>query len=308
MNEIKQLSFLPFWGLSSKHLQMILAAFMPQKRTVDSIQKLVSVGKEDQLSCEISIPGSWKHNDQTIVLIHGLGGSHSSNYMVRMARKLYEMGHKVVRANLRNCGSGKELSKQPYHAGNSEDIFEVLRILKIEFPRSNISMIGFSLGGNIALKLAGELGTEAGNYLSKVIAICPPFDLERTVRLIEKNSFYLQYYLKSIYKQSIPWTTKKFQSLYEFDDKITGPSWGYSGAKEYYDNCSSRHFLSRIDVATHILCAEDDPFVSINHLDKIALSPSVQLYTTKYGSHMGFIGRKKLRWLDDLLLSWVNKG
>jgi uncharacterized protein len=303
----KTLNFKPFFGVSSKHLQMIIAAFIPQGKAPNSQQWLVDIGKGDKISCLVSIPFNWKEHQKTIVLIHGLGGAHNSGYMVRMSRKLYKKGKKVVRVNLRGCGSGKGLSKLPYSAGNSDDILKVLQALKEETPRSEIFVIGFSLGANIALKLAGELGPDAEKLVKTFIAICPPFDLEHTVRLIErkKHRFYHRYYLNRIFKQSTPWTSQKFQSLYEFDDKITGPSWGFTGASDYYQNCSSKHFLSRICVTSHILSAEDDPFVSIEELKNISISNHVHLWTTKYGSHMGFLGRTKLQWLDHLLLDWV---
>lgn len=307
MNKIKTLNFKPLFGLSSKHLQMIIAAFIPKGKAPTSQPWLIDIGEGDKLSCEVSIPCNWKESNKTIVLIHGLGGSHNSSYMVRMARKLHKKGDKVVRINLRGCGSGKGLSKRPYSAGNSQDILKVLQALKEENPHSEIFVIGFSLGANTALKLAGELGPDAEKLVKTFIAICPPFDLEHTVRLIEKKKhhFYHQYYLKNIFKQSTPWTSQKFQSLYEFDDKITGPSWGFAGASDYYQNCSSKYFLSKICVTSYILSAEDDPFISIDGLKSISMSNHVHLWTTKYGSHMGFLGRTKFQWLDHLLLDWI---
>lgn len=309
MNTSKSLNFEPLFGLSSNHLQMIIAAFLPKGKAPASQQWLVDIGKGDKLSCEVSIPFNWKEDNKTIVLIHGLGGSHNSNYMVRIARKLDKKGYKVVRVNLRGCGSGKGMSKLPYCAGNSDDILKVLQALKEKTPHSEIFVIGFSLGGNATLKLAGELGPDAEKLVKTFIAICPPFDLEHTVRLLEKKELglYHRYYLKNISKQSLPWTTQKFQSLYEFDDKITGPLWGFAGAKDFYQNCSSKYFLSKIGVTTLILSAEDDPFVSIDELKNISMSPHVHVWTTKHGSHMGFLGRTKLQWLDQLLLDWIEE-
>ncbi len=308
MNKYKTLDFKPFFGLSSKHLQMIISAFIPKGRAPPSHQWLIELGKEDKLSCEVSIPLEWKEANKTIVMVHGLGGNHSSSYMVRMARKFFKKGYKVVRINLRGCGSGKGLSKQPYSAGNSGDVLKVLQALKELAPSSEIFVIGFSLGANTILKLAGELGQDAEKIVKMFIAICPPFDLEHTVQLIEqkKHQLYHQYYLNRIFKQSVPWTTQKFQSLYEFDDKITGPLSGFFGAKDYYQHCSSKHYLNGICATTHILCAEDDPFVSMQDLENIPMSKCVHLWTTRYGSHLGFLGRTKLQWLDLQLLDWVN--
>lgn len=305
----QKLKFEPFFGFTSKHLQMIIAAFLPGGKAPLSTEMLVDIGNGDQLSCQVSIPTKWKVNDKTIVLIHGLGGSHDSRYMVRMSRKLYDKDYKVVRVNLRGSGTGKGLSKLPYNAGNSQDVLKVLQVLKKSVPSSDIVIIGFSLGGNTALKLAGELGQAAPNLIKSVIAVCPPFDLEYTVLTMKKKKYqlYQKYYLKGIFKQALPWTTEKFKSVYDYDEKITGPLWGYTGAKDYYLKNSSMHFLNRISVNTDILCAEDDPFVSINALKDLSPSDYVHLWTTDHGSHMGFLGRKNFQWVDTLLLNWIEE-
>jgi predicted alpha/beta-fold hydrolase len=306
-----KLNFHPLFGMSSKHLQMIISAFLPMGKAPQSNQWLVNIGNEDQLSCEVSIPHGWKSTDKTIVLIHGLGGSHTSRYMVRIAREMFKKGCKVVRINLRNCGSGKGLSKLPYSAGTSDDILKVLIALKHQTPESEIFVIGFSLGGNIALKLAGELHKDFDNLVKAFFAICPPFDLEQTVLSIQQRKYHIyhRYYLKKILEQARPWITQKIHSIYEFDDKITGPSWGFSGAKDYYQNCSSKNFLNKIHTTCHIICAEDDPFISLDTLEDVSLSKSVHLWTTKFGSHLGFLGRPegswKFQWLDHLLLNWI---
>ncbi len=306
-----KLDFQPFFGLSSKHLQMIISVLIPVGKAPLSTQMLVDIGNGDKLSCEVSTPFTWKNKDKTIVLIHGLGGSHASGYMVRIAREMFNKGNKVVRVNLRGCGSGKGLSKQPYNAGTSDDILKILLVLKKENPNSEIIVIGFSLGGNISLKLASELGLDAKDLVKTFFAICPPFDLEQTVLTIQqkKYSLYHRYYLKKILEQASPWVTQKIHSIYEFDNQITAPSWGFNGAKDYYQNCSSKNFLSKIRVTSHVLCAEDDPFVLIETLKDVALSNHVHLWTTEYGSHMGFLGRTnqvwKFQWLDQLLLSWI---
>jgi predicted alpha/beta-fold hydrolase len=310
--QINAINFHPFFGLRSPHLQMILSAFVPAGKSPPSAQWLVDVSNGDKLSCEVSTPPEWSYNDKTVVLIHGLGGSHLSRYMIRVARKFYHHGIKVVRVNLRGCGSGEGLAKTPYCAGNSQDVFNVVELLKTSFPDSEVFVVGFSLGGNIALKLAGELGNDADKYIKAIFAVCPPFDLERTVQSIQKPKYYLyhQYYLKNILKHTARWTNQKIRSLYEVDNVITGPSWGFKNAKEYYDQSSCKRYLNQICIPTIILSAEDDPFVSLKDLDRMGLSGDVRLYATRYGSHMGFLGSitqgRNFQWMDDLLLKWAN--
>lgn len=187
MGKITKLPFKPLWGITSKHLQMILANFWPIGRPPPSHEQLIDIGNGDQLACAISTP---KNFTKTIVLIHGLGGDQTARYMVRLARKFYAKGFKVVRVNLRNCGPGKGLSKLPYNSGTSGDILHVVQYLKKTSPHSDITVIGFSLGGNIALKLAGEL--HKNDLLEHVIAVCPPLDLDSCVGRIQspENKFH----------------------------------------------------------------------------------------------------------------------
>ncbi len=306
--EINKLDFRPFPGLASCHLQTILSAYLPRGKEPPSQRSLVALAQGDFLSCEISCSPKWKATDQTVVLVHGMGGSHASSYMVRLSRKFYLGGKKVVRVNLRGCGSGKGLSHLPYNAGNSTDVLMVLQHLKRDAPDSEIVLIGFSLGGNVVLKLAGELGEEANRWASAFVAICPPVDLARTVHRIQERSnlFYHSHYLRKIYEQAQDWNPPRVSTLYAFDDVITAPSWGYKGAEEYYRECSSIRFLPMIRQTTHILFAEDDPFICLDALQKRVLAHAVKVWTTKCGGHLGFLGKgKDFYWMDQLLLRWV---
>lgn len=113
--------------------------------------------------------------------------------------------------------------------------------------------------------------------------------------------------MKSILKGVHRWTSEKINTLFEFDDKVTGPSWGFAGAKEYYQNCSCEHFLTKIQCETHLLFAKDDPFVSIEKFKDVSISEFVSPWFAEYGSHMGFLGslRSKFQWMDSLLLNWT---
>ncbi len=300
---MNQLDFRPLPGLSSCHLQTILASLRKPKSAPPSTTICVGLGKGDFLACEVSRPEIFS---KIVVLVHGLGGSHESNYMVRMARRCYDNGIMAVRVNLRGCGSGKELSSLPYNGGRSDDVSFVLEELKGEFPHAEICLVGFSLGANIVLKLAGELGTRA----PKTIAVCPPLDLGLCVEAIQKKRYalYHAYYVKKLREQGKPWLQRPIRSIYEFDDSVTAPLWGFSGAKDYYAKSSAIHYLSAIKCDCRLLFAEDDPFIP-NHLIKMASSYNVRLYVTKHGGHMGFLGytakEYNYHWLDQQLVEWL---
>lgn len=292
--------FRPLPGLSSSHLQTIMSAYLPAGKEPPTKQWLVAIGNGDFLSCEISVPEKWQ---EAVVMVHGLGGSAKSKYMVRLARKFYHQGYKVVRVNLRGCGSGRDLSKLPYHAGTSGDLLAVLEALR---PIAPLHVLGFSLGANMVLKLAGELGYQAKGLVKSFVAVCPPIDLANSVQRIEerRHRLYHAYYLKRILAQAMPWSPQKISSIYEFDDRLTAPLWGYCGADEYYRANSALSFLEKIEQTTHLLFSDDDPFISTKSLEQCALPPAVQLYKTTHGGHMGFLGRDGY-WLDKTLMRWI---
>ncbi len=311
--DINPLHFRPLPGMASCHLQTIVSSLFPAGRRPPSTEWRIDLGGGDLLSCAVSTPPTWNKSHPTVVMVHGMGGSHASGYMIRLARKLYRKGTKVVRVNLRGCGSGKGLSKLLYNAGTSGDVLNVLHGITNEAPASEITLCGFSLGGNLILKLAGELGTEAKELVKTFIAVCAPLDLAQAVRTIQekRNRFYHSYYLKHIHRQARPGIPQTIFTLYEFDDAITAPPWGYKGAAHYYEECSSIRFLPQIAQSTHLLFAKDDPFIGMEALHRITVPSSIKVWTTEKGGHMGFLGRGPKAggffWMDDLLLQWIDE-
>lgn len=291
-------------------MQTIGAHLLPAGNPPPSRELRVSIGNGDLLSLQVSIPHNWNEGNTCVVLVHGMGGSHNSSYMVRLSRKFYNKGCKVVRVNLRGCGSGKGLSSSPYHAGTSQDLQHVLELLKNSHPQARLVLIGFSLGANVVLKLAGELGVQATSIMDGCIAICPPVDLAASVAMIQerRNWHYHYHYLKMILRQAEQFTKVQARSIYEFDDTFTAPSWGYKEADDYYKNESSKKFLSAIKFPVKILFAEDDPFISIQALNGVEVSKSVQIYICRHGGHLGFLGSTKghfVHWMDSQLFKWI---
>lgn len=306
------LDFRPLPGLSSPHLQMLFANYSPAGEEPPSKPLFVRLTDGDQLCCQVSSPLHWQPHEATIVLLHGLGGCHLSPYMIRLARKFHRLGFRVVRINLRGCGTGAGLNKKTYTSGDSQDVLTVLHQLKKEAPHSAIQLMGFSLGGNIILKLAGELGEKASDYIGRMIAICPALDLLQSIQTIQKkeNRLYHRYYLTNILKQAPKWVNKRyFNSMRELDEHITAPLWGYANALDYYKKCSSLQFIPEIRVPCDLLFAEDDPFIDHQALTRVKLSDSTRAWLTQKGSHMGFIGQdsknRGIFWMDDYLLEWV---
>ncbi|MEI8126143.1 MAG: alpha/beta fold hydrolase, partial [Parachlamydiaceae bacterium] len=185
---VEILPFEPLQGFSSPHAQTVLAYLSPTGSAPPSTQQLIPIDNENSLCCEVSTPPSWQKTEKTVILVHGLGGSHLSGYMVRICRKLYESGFRIVRVNMRCSGSGNALAKKTYHGGLSSDILAVINLFKEQTPLSPMILIGFSLGGNIALKLTAELGKMGPKKLLGVIAVCPPVDLSETAAILSQPS------------------------------------------------------------------------------------------------------------------------
>ena len=262
-------------------------------------------------------------SDQPIILmIHGLTGSHKSNYMSRLTKQLYSK-YRVFRLNLRGCGTGKGLAKNPYHSGRSEDIVAVLNFLISTYPNKKIHLLGFSLGANIILKMAGEFDQLFKPYLQSIIAISPPLDLHASVKKIiaPQNKIFNQYFTRALInsindsfhlsikdKKSI----SKVKSVYEFDDIYTAPICGFENALDYYNQCSSKNFLTSITTPTLILHSKDDPLISsVGYDPKKYHNSSLTWIQTQYGGHVGFIGytplKFKFHWMDSLITAWLDK-
>lgn len=312
---VSPLAFKPLPGLSSPHAQTVIACFSPSGEEPPSVQMIIPLADGDALSCEVSTPPHWEESKKTVILVHGLGGCHSSSYMVRLSRKLYEMGYRAVRVNLRTCGSGKDLASIPYHGGVSSDLFCVIEKVKSLATKSPITVLGFSLGGNIALKLAGELGKDARDLVEATFAVCPPVDLADTAKLMSKptNHFYNMYYMRQLEKTTRKWTKgKPFSTIYEFDQIVTAPNWGFKNPEEYYQLSSSKSQLFKIKHPSKILFAKDDPFVDYKRATESKLSSNIDICVAPYGGHMGFFGwteeGNKFYWMDSLLLKWIENG
>jgi predicted alpha/beta-fold hydrolase len=317
----QELPFEPFSFFSDPHHQTIISSLFNFLFEPSSDRKIVQLPDGDRIAMEITTPKGWKEGDLTAVLVHGLCGSHRSPNLVRMVKRLQPKGIRCVRVNMRGCGSGRGLAKNIYHSGRSEDLFEVLKVLKKEHPASPIVLVGFSLGGNIVLKLVGEMNVIGHQYLKGVIAVSPPVDLYSSVQMIgdPSNGMYERYFYKLL-RADVYYRHKKFKELpkihlpkdlklYEFDQIYTAPSCGFKNADDYYNKCSAAHVVEDISIPCRILLSEDDPIISSSSLDCYELPSNISIFKTKKGGHMGYLGsprsEKGFYWLDSLLVDWI---
>lgn len=318
----QELPFEPFAFIKDPHKQTILGSYFNFIMEPSSEQRLVALPDGDRISLEITTPQGWKPTDPTVFFVHGLCGSHKSPCLVRMARRLEPLGIRVIRFNMRGCGSGRGLAKRCYHSGRTEDVFECLKVVKKEHPDSPITLVGFSLGGNIVLKLMGELSSLAKFFVKSTVAVSPPVELYSSIQMLGEpcNAIYEKYFYRVLRADVHYRHNKKFKDLprmnlprnlklYEFDQIYTAPICGFSSAIDYYQKCSSAHLVGDIAVPCHILFSEDDPIICSASLDRYHLPKNVLVFKTKQGGHMGYLGtssdRKGVYWLDSLLADWI---
>ena len=240
----------------------------------------------------------------TLIALHGLEGSSSAHYMRGLADKAWRRGWNAVRLNQRNCGGTEHLSPGLYHSGLTSDVWKVLAELRDRDGITNVGVVGYSLGGNLAVKLAGEAHTTAQSTVRGVVAVSPTVDLERCVRAIERRrnipyhfNFVRQLRGRMRRKEAaFPgrfdlqplggiWTIRKF------DDVYTAPHHGFGDASNYYQRASARRVVPQITIPTLILAAADDPFVPAEQFapEVLGSNPHVTVRVERHGGHCGFI-------------------
>ncbi len=318
-----QSEFRPHPLLRTGHLQTLAGVFLPQRGIEENArQHRVLFDDGDQSALHDDAPASWRPGDRTALLIHGLAGSHASPYMQRIARKLNDRGIRTFRMDLRGCGAALGLARLPYHSGRSDDAAAALRMVAALCPESPTTLIGFSLSGNIALKLLGEAPDNLPANLDCAAAVCPPVDLLQCVQSLARgvNRFYDRHFVRLLVEQvtmqrrllsDIPALDAKRlpRGVFEFDDAYTAPVCGFGTAANYYRLSSSAQFVPAIKLPTLILAAEDDPLVPSAMFRNLKIPKAVTLFLTDSGGHLGFIGRNNgdpdRRWMDWRVVEWA---
>jgi predicted alpha/beta-fold hydrolase len=211
----------------------------------------------------------------------------------------------VIRYNQRNCGGTDALAPVLYHSGLSNDVAVVAREVIARDGVSRLALVGFSMGGNIVLKLAGEWGSEGPPQFRAVAACCPAIDLAKSADTLHEptNRIYETYFLWALHRRMVQKARlfpdhfdvrrlRGIRSLREFDDKVTAYYCGFTGVADYYDRASAAHVVERIAVPARILYAANDPFIRITAETrrKISSNQNISFVETEDGGHCAFIG------------------
>lgn len=298
--------FSPHPFFKGGHAQTLAAFAWPRRhrlRKHSDEDRLFQVAPDTQVLAQCR----WQTNPRehpTVVIWHGIEGSSSAVYMLATARKAFESGFNVVRMNLRNCGGTEHLTPTLYHGGLSEDLRGVVAELIERDGLTRILLIGFSLGGNMVLKLAGEYGDDPPREVLGICAVSPSVDLGASADLITQDSNWLYHrdFLRRL-KGRIRFKQKLFPERYdtsevrsirtirEFDDRYTSRAHGFADAADYYHRASAIRVIDKIRLPTLIIHGQDDPFIPFAPLNDPAITenPYILLVAPKRGGHVAFL-------------------
>ena len=292
-------------------LQTVLGRYWPRlldERRYPTASRLFGTEPGTKVLAKVNeLPGNWQPRARPAVLaIHGLTACDRAPYMLSGARTALESGFDAIRLNVRNCGGTEHLCRTLYHSGLTVDLRKVVEELA---PRP-LYLLGFSMGGNIALKLAGEWGTSPPEHVRAICAISAPVQLDLCSKNIgrPRNVIYERRFLRqlsaavrrksAVMPDVIPDpAVAKVRSIWQFDDEVTAPSFGFRGAADYYRRCSAAGFLGDIRLPCLLIQAQDDPFIAFETYDLPALreNPWLLSLSPEHGGHVAFVARGRPR-------------
>ncbi len=317
-------AFDPYPWLTNGHLQTIVGNFLPRPQfRLPTVSEVVEVDPAD--GSGVLCHCHWQPEPEraarlTVVLVHGLEGSSDSRYMQGIAARAFAAGMNVVRMNMRNCGGTDALTPTLYHSGRSGDVGAVVRHFAARFGLDRVALTGYSMGGNLVLKLAGEWG--ARPPLVAVAAVCPAIDLAAGADALHEpaNRVYEWHFLRGLMRR-LRRKSELFPDIYrtsgvgpirsirEFDEKVVAPHCGFRSADDYYYRAASARVVDRIAVPTFILCAADDPFIRLTEesRERILANPNIDFVETRNGGHCAFLGRRstEVHWAEATVVRYL---
>lgn len=297
--------FVPRRYLRNRHAMTIAGNFLPRQSSLPAPEEcLYQVDAATQVLCHCH----WHADAErraTVIIVHGLEGSSLSQYVIGNAGKAWAAGMNVVRMNMRTCGGTGNLTPTLYHSGLSSDVGAVLRTVIEQRKVTRVGLIGYSMGGNLVLKLAGELGASAPAELKAVAAVSPAADLAASADAMHVggNRIYEWKFLASLMRtyerkrRLFPEIYKKVErfprTIREFDDVITARYCGFENAQDYYARAGAYRVIERISLPTLLIHAIDDPFIRLlpETRASIVANPHITLLETAHGGHCAFLAQ-----------------
>lgn len=318
-------AFKPRRGLSNGHLQTIVGNFLPRPAfSLPCETESVEVDSSDGsrvLCVSHWQPEAERSSRLTVVLVHGLEGSSESRYIQGIAARAWAAGFNVVRMNMRNCGDTDNLTPTLYHSGLSGDLGAVISHFSSRFSLKRVALVGYSMGGNLVLKLAGEWGNRPP--LVAVAAVCPAVDLAPSSDTLHEpaNRIYEYRFLlglmRRFHRKAALYPDRyrndsigRVRSLRDFDNKIVARYCGFRDASDYYYRAASARVVDNIGVPTFILAAQDDPFIRFlpETRARLLANPHIDFVETRHGGHCAFLSRdagEEIHWAEATVIRYL---
>jgi predicted alpha/beta-fold hydrolase len=318
-----ELDFQPPRALRSPHVQSVLASARPRRPLVErrsarlrmaSVSRLLVCPDGTRLEARTAL-----HRDGVprplVVALHGWHGSAESLYLLSACGRLFEAGFDVARLHLRDHGGTHHLNVELFHSCRIGEAVQAVAALRRAFPERPLVLLGFSLGGNFALRIALR-SAEAGLDLDRVLAVCPVLDPGPTMEALEAGWFgYRRHFLRQC-RASMDAKERSFPDRYDFSqarrlDSLTElTDWFVARYTDFPSTDAylagyalTGEVLAPLTVPSTVLTALDDPVIPAEGLDRLAPSPALRIETTRHGGHCGFLADARLSsWLDDVLL------
>src|ERR1700756_212961 len=305
MSSAEDKPFRPHPLLKNGHTMTIASAFLRRRfDLVAAEERCFQVDPDSKILGHCHWQNGKDRDQPVLVLVHGLEGSSASNYMLGIAEKAGQRGFHVIRLNQRNCGGTELLTPTLYNSGMSSDYRAVFDELSSGDGFSRIFFAGYSMGGNLVTKMAGEFGSTVPAALRGVAAVCPSINLAACADELERrnNYFYQRHFvagLMSRYARKVELFPQRYspdgfgriRTVRQFDDAITAPHFGYRDAQEYYEAAGAKCVIDKIRVPLLLITAQDDPFVPFEatRASGVEKNPAITFVAPRHGGHCAFI-------------------
>lgn len=311
-SEITLEEFNSVWWAWNTHMHTVIASQFSKAWKPDFERIEIDTPDEDFLEIDVCETNS---NKPVVALFHGLEGSTDRHYMANLMRELKRHEFSSVAVNFRGCGSRLNDQRRFYHSGATDDYRTVFRWMESNFPKKEIYAVGYSLGANALVKYLGEEGRQS--RVHKAVAVSPPYDLkEGSIRMQQGiNRLYEYRFLKTLVEK-LEKKRERFpdlpvyqgNSIYEFDDQVTAKLHGFTGADDYYHQCSSKHFYGDVNVPLLVIHSKADTLCPIEFapFDDLTENAKIQTCFTNEGGHVGFLSNPP-GWLYRVILQWLEE-
>jgi len=302
--------FRPAWWLRNAHAQTLFSTFFRRPPRILREREAVPLSDGDFVDLDWHKPSGWSDQKPLVLIVHGLSGSSESHYVLGLQQALSLRGWASAALNCRGASGRQNNLPRAYHAGSSDDLVQVLEFVRERYPQAPRALVGYSLGGNMTIKLLGE--NPAAGLAFAGVAVSVPLLLPLCSDRMDLgfSRVYRQHFMGAL---TAHWEEKMrhleqvgnaaaasrvreqlrrgpFRSFWHFDNDLVAPLHGFHDVHDYYQQASSRQFLAAITTPTLVIQAHDDPFMTPAVLPSAAeLSPQVHFELCKQGGHVGFI-------------------